>query len=103
MVFNLPRYAGGLKIEPDADGSDGWLDVIVFKGRDWMAGLKYLAGIKLGTHLRHRDIQRVRAKWIRITSNQRVHFQIDGDYAGRLPIEIAVRPQAVDFLIPGMS
>lgn len=100
MVFNLPRYAGGLQIEPDAVGTDGWLDLIVFKGRTRMTGLKYLAGIHAGTHLRHPDTTRVKAKRIRITSDQRVHYQIDGDYVGRLPIEITIRPKAIDFLIP---
>lgn len=100
MVFNLPRYAGGLKIEPDAIGDDGWLDVIVFRGRSWLKGLNYFARIQTGSHLQHPDITRVQAKRIQITSDQRVHYQIDGDYIGQLPIEITTRPQAIDVLVP---
>lgn len=100
MVFNLPRYAGGLKIEPDAIGDDGWLDVIVFKGRSWVKGLNYFARIQAGKHLHHPDITRVKAQRIRITSDQRVHYQIDGDYVGRLPIEITTHPQAIELLVP---
>lgn len=100
MVFNLPRYAGGLQIEPDAIGDDGWLDVIVFKGRSWVQGFNYLARIQAGNHLRHPDITRVKAKRIRITSDQRVHYQIDGDYIGQLPIEITTHPHAIELLVP---
>lgn len=100
MVFNLPRYAGGLKIEPDAIGDDGWLDVIVFKGRNWLKGLSYFARIQTGKHLHHPDITRVKAQRVRITSDQRVHYQIDGDYVGRIPIEITTCPQAIELLVP---
>lgn len=101
MVFNLPRYAGGLAIEPDAIGSDGWLDVITFAGRGIIKGLGYVVGIHTGRHLKNPDIKRFQARRIRITSPQRVHYQIDGDYVGRLPIEIRLRPAAIRLLLPG--
>ena len=100
MVFNLPCYGGGLTIEPDAVGDDGLLDVIAFKGRNVTSGLRYVAGIKTGHHLGSPDTIRFRARKIRVRSDQRVHFQVDGDYGGRLPIEIGIRPDAVQLLLP---
>lgn len=102
MVFNLPRYGGGLTIEPDALGNDGYFDVITFANRGIVAGLGYVAGIRSGRHLRDPGVQRFRAKTVRITSGERAHYQIDGDYIGRLPIEISIRPQAIVLLIPAV-
>jgi diacylglycerol kinase family enzyme len=103
MVFNLPCYGGGLTIEPDAIGDDGLLDVIAFQGRSIASGLRYVAGIKTGRHLGFPDTIRFRAATVRIHAADRVHFQVDGDYAGRLPIEIGIRPKAVKLLLPPKS
>ena len=100
MVFNLPCYGGGLSIEPDAIGHDGLLDVIAFQGRSIASGLRYVAGIKSGRHLNFSDIVRFKTPAVRIHASDRVHYQIDGDYAGRLPIQIGIRPKAVALLLP---
>lgn len=100
MVFNLPRYAAGLAIEPDARGDDGVLDVIAFQRGSILVGLRYLAGIWLGRHLEFSDIVRRRGRVIEINSARRVPFQLDGDYAGRLPLRIATLPGRVHLLIP---
>ena len=100
MVFNLPRYGGGLAIEPEADGSDGRLDVVLFRRGSITSGLKYVVGIWTGRHLRFRDVTRRRARRVRIESDERVPFQLDGDYVARLPLEIEIRPASVPLLLP---
>lgn len=100
MVFNLPCYGGGLSIHPDAVGDDGVLDVIAFKGRSIASGLRYLAAILAGRHFHLADTVRFQASRIRIETSDRVAYQIDGDYVGRLPIEIQVQPNAVNLLMP---
>ncbi|WP_404308047.1 diacylglycerol/lipid kinase family protein [Neorhodopirellula lusitana] len=100
MVFNLPCYGGGLAIEPDALGNDGLFDVITFAGQSVTRGFRYFAGIHLKRHLKDPDITRFRAKRIRIQADARVHYQIDGDYISRLPIDIELRPNAISLLAP---
>ena len=100
MVFNLPCYAAGLAIAPGASGHDGELDVIAFHRGSILVGLRYLAGIWLGRHLKFADITRRRGKVIEISSQSRVPFQLDGDYAGRLPLRIATLPGQVHLLVP---
>jgi diacylglycerol kinase (ATP) len=101
MVFNLPRYGGRLRIEPDAVGNDGRMDVIAFTSGSIASGLKYVAGIWLGRHLRYRDVIRCQGSSIEITAQDRVPFQLDGDYAGRLPLSIETLPKSVHLLLPG--
>ncbi|MDA8743180.1 diacylglycerol kinase family protein [Rubripirellula amarantea] len=99
MAFNLPVYAGGMTIEPHAKPNDGLLDVIAFQGRSILSGLRYVAGIRLGRHLEFPDVVRFRATTLRVHSSHRVPFQLDGDYGGKLPIEIRVEPSAIELLV----
>lgn len=100
MAFNLPCYGGGLGIEPDARGDDGMLDRIAFRKGFLWSGLHYLMRIRLGWHLRHRDVDRCRFQTAVWSSPTRVPYQIDGDYAGRLPLEISVLAKRVTLLKP---
>lgn len=100
MSFNLPKYGGGLEIEPDALGDDGLLDVIVFERGSIVSGLRYVAGIWTGRHLDAEDVTRLRGKDIRVESKKPVAYQLDGDYGGQLPLEITTLPAAVPLLIP---
>ena len=88
MVFNLPSYGGGLSIEPGAIGNDGLLDLITFKRGGLCSGLRYVVGIWTGTHLNFSDCIRQKGKHIQIEADQRVPYQLDGDYVGRLPLSI---------------
>jgi YegS/Rv2252/BmrU family lipid kinase len=100
MVFNLPCYGGGLRIEPDAVGNDGLFDVILFRGGSIPSGLKYATTIWTGQHRKLRDVVRCRGRQITVESISRVPYQLDGDYAGKLPLKIEMHPASVDFLIP---
>ncbi|MDE0866126.1 MAG: diacylglycerol kinase family protein [Rubripirellula sp.] len=101
MSFNLPRYGGGLNIEPDALGDDGLLDVIAFERGSIASGLNYVAGIWSGRHLDAEDVIRLRGQTIRVESKKDVAYQLDGDYGGQLPLEIETLPGCVPLLIPG--
>ncbi|MCM2374261.1 diacylglycerol/lipid kinase family protein [Aporhodopirellula aestuarii] len=103
MAFNLPRYAAGLGIEPNAKPDDGLLDVIAMRRGFFWSGLNYLARIKLGWHLSHPDVSRRRVRRVTWTAPTRVPYQVDGDYAGRLPVEIEVLPARVTLLRPAIA
>ncbi len=100
MVFNLPRYAGNLKIEPDAIGDDGQLDLIGFTGGSVRSGLRYTCGILGGWHQSWRDVIRRRVTRIELTAPSRIPYQLDGDYVGRLPLVIETIPGRVRLRIP---
>jgi YegS/Rv2252/BmrU family lipid kinase len=100
MVFNLPLYGGGLLIEPDARDDDGLFDVIAFRSGSIASGVRYLTQIILGHHLENQSVFRARGKSVMIESETRVPFQLDGDYAGRLPAKIEMSPQSVRLLMP---
>jgi diacylglycerol kinase (ATP) len=100
FVANLPRYAGGLSIVPDAIGTDGLLDVCTFKEGSLWNGLWYLGGIMTGQHQSWDDCRTVQARRVRIESDQPVPYQLDGDPGGFLPVDIEVVPQRLRLLVP---
>lgn len=98
FVINLPRYAGGLRIAPQASGDDGLLDVCTFKAGSLWNGLRYLSGVLMGQHESWDDCVTLRARRIRIESAAPAPFQIDGDPGGDLPIDIEVLPRRLTLL-----
>ena len=99
FVVNLPRYAGGLRIAPQAVGTDSLLDVCTFKEGSLLNGLRYLTGIVFGQHESWDDFQSLRAKKIRIESAQPVPYQLDGDPGGFLPVDIEVLPERLTLVV----
>jgi diacylglycerol kinase family enzyme len=100
MTFNFPCYGGHLQIEPDASGDDGLLDVITFRKGSILSGLRYFAGIVAGQHRRFRDVVRFRGSKVEFSSEQRVPYQLDGDYGGHLPLTIEMLPSRIQLLLP---
>ncbi len=99
FVANLPRYAGGLGIVPDADGADGLLDVCTFREGSLITGLYYLGGVLLGRHRLSGDCMTRRVRRVRLESEQPVHYQLDGDPGGVLPVDVEVLPERVSVLV----
>lgn len=92
FVFNLPRYALGLRFVAEGDFADGRLDLCCFRGGRWWSGLRYLAGVMAGWHRSWRDTHIEQAGLIRIEADEPVPYQLDGDPGGELPLAIRVLP-----------
>jgi diacylglycerol kinase (ATP) len=97
FVFNLPCYGGGFRLAPHADGSDGLLDLCAFRrGRFW----KCLASVVLRRHQRSADWTTRPVRRLRITSEAKVPYQLDGDPGGWLPLDVEVLPARLTLLVP---
>ena len=99
FVVNVPKYAGGLRFVPDASGTDGLLDVCAFARGSLWAGLRYFTGVVRGRHLQWSDCTYLRTRQLRIESDEVVHYQLDGDYGGELPLDIRVLPERVRLVV----
>jgi len=100
FAFNLPCYGAGLQIAPEADGSDGLLDICTFRQGGLWHGLYYTAAVLTGTHRWLTDFAHRRAGRLRVTSNSKVPYQLDGDPGGFLPVEIEVLPKRLTLVVP---
>jgi len=63
FVMNLPCYAAGFRIVPDALGDDGLLDVCAFREGSFWSGMRYLGGVLLGWHRSWRDCTTLRTRY----------------------------------------
>ncbi|HEX9266743.1 MAG TPA: diacylglycerol kinase family protein [Candidatus Limnocylindria bacterium] len=87
LVVNSPYYGWALPIVPNADMTDGLLDVAIFprKGRlqllGWMARIWH-------TGRPGKPPRLLRGKVIEIASSEAVPVHADGQIAGRLPVTV---------------
>jgi diacylglycerol kinase family enzyme len=92
--FNLPLYALGWKLAPRADGADGVLDFCTFERGSLPSACRYLWHVLRGTHANLPDASLFQQQRLRVEcpSGVDVPYQLDGDYGGKLPVEIDIRP-----------
>ena len=102
MVSNTKCYAGVAQLDPATRMDDGRYEVYLFPARGRLQLIAIvLRGIlrslpgRLGTL--HRATQ------VRVTSPEPAPYQVDGDYHGETPVEIAVPGRQVRLLTPPTS
>ena len=100
FAFNMPCYGGGLQIAPQADASDGLLDVCTFRHGGLWHGLYYAAAVMTGQHQRLADFAARRSAGLSVTADAKVPFQLDGDPGGFLPVNITVVPKRLTLIVP---
>jgi diacylglycerol kinase family enzyme len=99
--FNLPLYALGLPIAPDANGTDGLLDVCTFeRGAVWSVA-RYLWHVTRRMHLMLPDAVMHRSPGFRLEAvdGATIPYQLDGDYAGTLPVDVSLLPGQLRMLV----
>ncbi len=100
-VLNGPTYGGGFRICPDADPSDGQLDVCFNVRRPWMPHLMLLLGLaRFGRHVHSRMVRLRRLHTVQIQFFEDVPCQIDGEELAGSSFTINVVPQALRVLVP---
>jgi diacylglycerol kinase (ATP) len=101
LGFNLPCYARGLRFTPRAQGTDGLLDLCMFSRGSTGSLLRYLWQVARGRHLNLPEVQILQRQSFRVEAagNVAVAVQVDGDQAGRLPIEVEIIPSGLNLLV----
>lgn len=99
IIGNIKHYGGKMKVNPLASPQDGLLDVCVFQNRSRLYLLKYYFGVLARRHTNFPEVQYLKGRVIKLTSNENVAVQADGDYVGSLPKEMRIIPMAVPVLV----
>ncbi|MFN7361983.1 MAG: diacylglycerol/lipid kinase family protein [Pirellulaceae bacterium] len=98
--FLIPRYAMGLPFLQKAPEQDGRIDGCYFPRGGILRGLGYFLSLLFRQHHRWTGFKQFRASWIEIESDQAVAYQIDGEYAGELPLRLEIASRTVALLVP---
>jgi diacylglycerol kinase (ATP) len=99
--FNLPLYALGLPIAPDAVGTDGLLDVCTFERGAMWGVARYSWHVMRRSHLKLADAALTRCERFRLeaTDEGEIAYQLDGDFGGILPVDVEVLPGQLRLLV----
>jgi diacylglycerol kinase (ATP) len=92
FAFNVPKYAAGLTLLPDALIDDGLIDVGLFRGGNLFVGLWNYLLVALGSHRTSSNWTELKTKGLRIklassvsgAGQGGVSYQLDGDWVGDL-------------------
>ena len=99
VIGNGRFVAGGLPIAPQADPSDGLLDVVLIPRRPAAEMALLAAEILLGKHLTSSAIVFRRAKKIAVRSRPGMWFNTDGELVGNAPVVFQIIPGALNFIV----
>ena len=97
VIMNNGRYGGGgMQTAPDADLTDGYLDVLVIGDLNKADLLWSLPRIYRGTHLSHPKVELCKAKQIELRAEDGLFLQADGELLGRAPARFRIIPGALN-------
>lgn len=100
LVGNGRLYGGQFLLFPQADVTDGQLDVCVFPRVNWLVLARCGTRLLLTGKVPENAVARLRAKSFTILGDASMHAEVDGELAGPLPARFTVRPRALRVLVP---
>ncbi|AKT43333.1 diacylglycerol/lipid kinase family protein [Chondromyces crocatus] len=100
VVANGRTCAGGIRVAPEADPSDGLLDVVVVRHGSLLDLASVATRLLAGDYLGCEEVSLRRVRRIRITSEPGMWFNIDGELIGNAPVSFEVVPGAISVLVP---
>ena len=95
---NTRSYGGGMLICPNADHSDGLLDVTMVRSGSRTRLVRLFPTVFKGTHIDLAEVTTDRARTITVESPG-INAYADGDYVCPLPAEISAVPGALKILV----
>ena len=102
-IANLRHFGGGMRIAPDADATDGLLDVVLVDPIPLATLARVFPRIYRGTHVTHPAVHVVRAREIEVAAWPEGGLapsivMADGEELGRVPVRVRVEPGAVSLV-----
>ena len=103
LVGNGRRYGGPFPFFKQAVIDDGLLDVVVFKQLGYLEIIKYLQDVFFSSEIRLPEVEYFQTRALRVTSEQHVPVELDGELVGTCPVEFQMRERALRVLAPELS
>ena len=99
VLANASKYGTGAVINPDGKTDDGIFEVLIIK----RITLSYLLKVIFKSRdLNPADVEIFHTKKVNLQSRKNMHFQIDGEYKGKVKvIDAAILPRHICLVVPG--
>jgi diacylglycerol kinase (ATP) len=98
LIGNGRLYGGPFPFFKQAVIDDGLLDVVVFKRLGYLEIIKYLHDVVFRSDIRVPEIEYFQARGLRVTSEQDVPVELDGELAGNCPVDFQMHEKALRVL-----
>ena len=103
LVGNGRLYGGPFPFFKQAVVDDGLLDVVVFKRLGFVEIIKYLHDVVFSSDIRVPEIEYFQTRQLRVSSEQDVPVELDGELAGNCPVDFQMHEKALPVLSPPAS
>ena len=103
LVGNGRLYGGPFPFFKQAAIDDGLLDVVVFKRLGFLEIIKYLHDVVFSSDIRVPEIEYFQTRQLRVSSEQDVPMELDGELAGSCPVDFQMHEKALSVLSPSAS
>lgn len=100
LVGNGRLYGGRFPFFKEAVMDDGLLDVIVFKRLGYVDIIRYLQDVVFTPQISSPEVEYFQTKHLRVTSDESVPVEIDGELVGNCPVEFKIRAGGLRVLTP---
>jgi diacylglycerol kinase (ATP) len=100
LIGNGRRYGGPFPFFKQAVIDDGLLDVVAFKQLGYLEIIKYLQDVFFSSEIRMPEVEYFQTRKLRITSDQDVPVELDGELVGSCPVEFELRERRLRVLAP---
>ena len=100
LVGNGRLYGGRFPFFKQALMDDGLLDVIVFKRLSYIDIIRYLQNVVFTPQISSPEVEYFQTKYLRVTSEESVPVEIDGELVGNCPVEFKIRAGGLRVLTP---
>jgi diacylglycerol kinase (ATP) len=103
-ICNGPFLGFGFALVPDADPTDGLLDVVIFVRMGRFQVLRHFLRVARGRKVHEPRVRTLRARQIVVGGlRHTLPAHADGRSIGITPIAVAVRPGALRMFVPAAS
>ena len=98
LINNTYRVGGGMKLTPEAEIDDGYLDIIIVNTSNKYELLRLLPLVYSGRHVKSPNVIIRRGRKFKVDSSHRLRKMADGDIIGTLPMDVEIIPSAMNFI-----
>ncbi|CDQ41728.1 diacylglycerol kinase [Virgibacillus salexigens] len=100
LISNTNSVAGFEKLAPEANLQDGYFDLLILKKTNLAEFIRIATLALRGAHLEDKHVIYHKAKHIKITTDEKMQLNIDGEFGGLLPGEFRNLQQHIEFFVP---
>jgi len=100
LVGNGRLYGGPFPFFKQAVINDGLFDVVIFKRLGYLEIIRYLQDVVFSADIKVPEVEYFQTRQLRITSEQDVPLELDGELAGNCPVDFRIRKRALRVLAP---